>query len=441
MKSLLFAASLVIVSSLTATRPLIAQSVPDLDALADGLEAKVIAWRRDIHEHPELSNREFRTAAMVAEHLESLGIHVTTGVAHTGVVGVLEGGNPGPVVALRADMDGLPVPERNDLPFRSEVMGEYRGETVPVMHACGHDTHVAILMGVAEALSGMRDQLSGTVKFIFQPAEEGAPEGEEGGAELMAKEGVLRNPDVDAAFALHIASQQDVGTFKYRSGPLLAAVQDFRIVVRGRQTHGASPWAGIDPIVTASQIVLALQTIVSRTLNITENPAIVTVGKFSGGVRSNIVPEEVEMLGTIRTFDAAQTETVHRRIREIATNIGEAAGAVVEVQIPHTTHYPVTYNDPDLTATAIESLGRVAGTENVIESTLITGAEDFSYFAAEVPGFFVFLGGKPLDVAVEDAAAHHTPDFYIDESGLMLGFKGLMALTLDYMKANAPLTP
>ena len=422
------------------TAPAVAQA-SDLDALADGLEEKVIAWRRDIHQHPELSNREFRTAAMVADHLESLGIAVTREVAHTGVVGILEGGNPGPVVALRADMDALPVLERNDLPFRSEATGEYRGETVPVMHACGHDTHVAILMGVAEALAGMRDELSGTVKFIFQPAEEGAPEGEEGGAELMTREGVLQSPDVDAIFGLHIAAQQDVGTLRYRSGPFMAAVQDMRIVVRGRQTHGAAPWAGVDPIVTASQIVVGLQTIVSRTVNITENPAIVTVGKFSGGVRSNIVPEEVELLGTIRTFDPEQTETVHRRIREIATNIAEAAGATAEVQIPYTTHYPVTYNDPDLTSTSIESLARVAGEDNVVESTLITGAEDFSYFAEEVPGFFVFLGGKPLDVAEEDAAAHHTPDFYIDESGLMLGFKGLMALTLDYMEANAPLTP
>ncbi|MDX1395774.1 MAG: amidohydrolase [Gemmatimonadota bacterium] len=427
--------------ALPCTTTTLAAQTPDLDALADGLEEKVIAWRRDIHQHPELSNREFRTAAMVADHLESLGIAVTREVAHTGVVGVLEGGNPGPVVALRADMDALPVLERNDLPFRSEATGEYRGETVPVMHACGHDTHVAILMGVAEALAGMRDELSGTVKFIFQPAEEGAPEGEEGGAELMTREGVLQSPDVDAIFGLHIAAQQDVGTLRYRSGPFMAAVQDMRIVVRGRQTHGAAPWAGVDPIVTASQIVVGLQTIVSRTVNITENPAIVTVGKFTGGVRSNIVPEEVELLGTIRTFDPEQTETVHRRIREIATNIAEAAGATAEVQIPYTTHYPVTYNDPELTSTAIESLARVAGEDNVVESTLITGAEDFSYFAEEVPGFFVFLGGKPLDVAEEDAAAHHTPDFYIDESGLMLGFRGLMALTLDYMEANAPLTP
>lgn len=404
----------------------------------EALEPKVIEWRRDIHQHPELSNREFRTARLVAEHLEALGMEVTTGVAHTGVVAILEGGRPGPVVALRADMDGLPVPERNDLPFRSTATGEYRGETVPVMHACGHDTHVAILMGVAEMLADMRDELPGTVKFIFQPAEEGAPEGEEGGAELMVREGVLSDPDVDAAFALHISAQQDVGTIEYRSGPLMASVQDFSMTVRGRQTHGAAPWEGVDPIVTASQIVLGLQTIVSRSVDITQNPAVVTVGSFHGGVRSNIVPEEVEMLGTIRTFDAEQTALVHERIRAVATNIAEAAGAEVEVRIPHSASYPVTSNDPELTEFAVRSLSRVAGVENVIESDLITGAEDFSYFAQQVPGFYFFLGGKPLDVPEAEAAAHHTPDFYIDESGLALGVEALLALTVDYLEANAP---
>lgn len=422
----------------TAT-PAEAQNV-DIDAVAEALEAQVIEWRRDLHQHPELSNREFRTAGVVADHLRSLGIEVTTEVAHTGVVGILEGGRPGPTIALRADMDALPVPERNDLPFKSEATGEYRGMTVPVMHACGHDTHVAILMGVAEALASMREDLPGTVKFIFQPAEEGAPEGEEGGAEMMVDEGVLTGPDVDAIFGLHIAAQQDVNTIRYRSGPLMAGVQDFRIVLTGQQTHGASPWAGVDPIVTGSQIVMGLQTIVSRTLNITENPAIVTVGRFSGGVRSNIVPEQVEMLGTIRTFSAEQAETVHRRIREIATNIAESAGASVEIQIPHTTSYPVTYNDPDLTGEALETLRRVAGEDAVIETTLITGAEDFSYFANEVPGFFFFLGGKPLDVPIEEAAAHHTPDFYVDESGLVLGVKSMLGLTLDYLNNNRGIT-
>ncbi len=411
---------------------------PEVEEMAAELEQQVIEWRRHIHEHPELSNREFETAAMVAQHLESLGMEVTTGVAHTGVVGVLEGGRPGPVVALRADMDALPVLERNDLPFRSQVMGEYNGESVPVMHACGHDTHVAILMGVASALAGMRDELRGTVKFVFQPAEEGAPEGEEGGAELMTAEGALTNPDVDAIFGLHIAAQQDVGTIEYRSGALLAGVQDYRIRLRGQQTHGASPWAGIDAIVTGSQIVTGLQTIVARNLNITENPAIVTVGTFHGGVRSNIIPEEIEMTGTIRTFSPEHQELVHRRIREIATHIAASAGAEAVVEIPMSTDYPVTVNDPDLTDQMVPSLYKVAGEENVVVTDLITGAEDFSYFANEVPGFFFFLGGKPLDVPTDEAAAHHTPDFFIDESGLRLGIESMLALTLDYMSANAP---
>jgi amidohydrolase len=414
-----------------------AQQSWDLDAIAESLESKVIEWRRDFHQNPELSNREFRTAAIVAAHLESLGIDVTTGVAHTGVVGILRGGKPGPVVALRADMDALPVPERNDLPFRSTATGEYRGETVPVMHACGHDTHVAILMGVAEAFAARRNDLAGTLKFVFQPAEEGSPEGEEGGAELMAKEGVLENPDVDAIFGLHISADTDVGTIDYRSGPLMAAVQDFRIVVKGRQSHGASPAQGIDPIVTGAQIVTALQTVVSRSLDLTLNPAVVTVGSFHGGVRSNIIPEEVEMLGTIRTFDPEQTALVHRRIREIATNIAASAGAVAEVQIPHTTDYPVTHNDPELAVSSIEALRRVAGADNLREINPIGGAEDFSFYVERVPGFFFFLGGKPLDVAAEDAAAHHTPDFFIDESGLALGVKTMMAVTLDYIDRSS----
>lgn len=400
-------------------------------ALAAELEPRVVAWRRDLHEHPELSNREFRTAALVADHLRSLGIEVTTEVAHTGVVGVLRGARPGPVVALRADMDGLPVLERNDLPFRSRATGEYNGETVPVMHACGHDTHVAILMGVAEALAGMREELAGTVKFLFQPAEEGAPAGEEGGAELMVAENALRDPDVDMVFGLHIQAATDVGTIQYRSGPMMASAQDYRIVVRGTQAHGASPWLGVDPIVTASQIVVGLQTIVARNVEVTKLPAIVTVGKMTGGVRSNIIPEEVEMVGTIRTFSEAQKELVHRRIREIATHVAASAGATAEVTIPLTTDYPVTANDPDLTERAVAVLERVAGHGQVRESELITGAEDFSFFAREVPGFFFFLGGKPLNVPAGEAPAHHTPDFFVDEGALQLGVEAMLALTLD----------
>jgi amidohydrolase len=428
------------------TRPASAQSPArsesswDLNEIAAGLERQVIEWRRDFHQHPELSNREFRTAGIVAEHLRSLGMEVTEGVAHTGVVGILRGGRPGPTILMRADMDGLPVEERNDLPFRSRATGEYNGETVPVMHACGHDTHVAIMMGVAQAMAEMREDLPGTVKFVFQPAEEGAPVGEEGGAELMVEEGVLTNPDVDAAFALHINAQTDVGTVRYRSGPLMASVQDYRILVRGQQAHGAYPWKSVDPIVTASQIVMGLQTIVSRTLDIREVPAIVTVGKFAGGVRSNIIPEEVELVGTIRTFTPEHTETVHRRIREIATNIAEAAGAEVEIQLPYSADYPVTANDPALTEQAVRSLRRVAGAENVMEGELATGAEDFSYFSREVPGFYYWLGGKPLDVTEAESAAHHTPGFFIDEGSLKLGVSTMLAVALDYLNGGTSVT-
>ncbi len=402
-----------------------------VDQMADKLDDRVIAWRRDIHEHPELSNREFRTAEMVAKHLKSLGIEVQSGVAHTGVVGVLKGGKPGPVVALRADMDALPVTERVDVPFASKVTSEYNGEEVGVMHACGHDTHVAILMGVAETLSSMRKDLKGTVKFLFQPAEEGAPEGEEGGADLMIKEGALKNPDVDVAFGLHINSQTAVNTIGYRPEGTMAGVDGLEIKVKGVQTHGAYPWSGIDPIVTSAQIIMGLQTIVSRNLELLKAPAVVTIGKIEGGVRSNIIPEEVTMIGTIRSLEPEMQDKIHKRIREIATKIGESAGAEVEVNISR--GYPVTYNDPELTAQMLPSLEETAGKENVFLRNAVTGAEDFSYFAQEVPGLFIFLGGMPADMKPEEAAPHHTPDFYIDDSGLKLGVRTLCNLTIDYM--------
>nr|WKN37635.1 amidohydrolase [Tunicatimonas sp. TK19036] len=405
-----------------------------VDKKAKEIEEQVVAWRRDFHEHPELSNREFRTAEKVAEHLKSLGIEVTTEVAHTGVIGILKGGKPGPVVALRADMDGLPVTERVDIPFASKETSEYNGEEVGVMHACGHDTHVAILMGVAQIMSEMRDDLPGTVKFIFQPAEEGAPQGEEGGAELMVKEGVMNNPDVDAIFGLHINSQTEVNQIGYRPEGTMASVDQLEIKIKGAQTHGAYPWGGVDPIVTASQIVLGLQTIVSRNLEIIKAPAVVTIGKIDGGVRSNIIPEEVTMIGTIRALDTEMQEKIHRRIREIATNIGESAGAEVEVNI--TKGYPVTYNDPELTAQMLETLQETAGKENILLRYPVTGAEDFSFFAQEVPGLFFFLGGMPAGMNPEDAAPHHTPDFFIDDSGLTLGVRALSHLTLEYMEQH-----
>jgi len=406
------------------------------EARIAALEPQVIAWRRDIHQHPELGNREVRTAGIVAAHLRSLGIEVKTGVAHTGVVGVLRGGRPGPTVGLRADMDALPVTERVDLPFASKATGTYNGETVGVMHACGHDTHVAILMGVAEVLAGMRAELPGTVKFIFQPAEEGPPQGEQGGAELMVKEGVLRDPAVDAVFGLHIWSPNEVGQLHYTPRGAMASADDYRIVVTGKQTHGAAPWNGVDPVVAAAQIVTALQTIVSRNVKLTHNPAVVTVGKISGGVRSNIVPEQVELLGTLRALDPADRRLLQARLRDVAQNTAAAMGATVEVTVPFTTAYPVTYNDTALTRSAIPVLESVAGAGRVLLQPPLTVAEDFSFYAEQVPGFFFFLGGRPSTVSEADSPAHHTPDFFIDEGAMRLGVRAMTALAINYLRTR-----
>jgi len=410
---------------------------PDLRTLvskkADALEQKVISWRRDFHEHPELGNNEFRTAGIIAKHLQSLGIDVQTGVAKTGVVGVLKGGKPGPVVALRADMDGLPVTERVDVPFASKVKTQYNGQEVGVMHACGHDSHVAILMGVAEVLASMKKDIQGTVKFIFQPAEEGAPEGEEGGAALMIKEGVLENPKVDAIFGLHINSQTPAGDVTYKPGGTMAAVNDMKITIKGKQAHGAYPWSSIDPIVISAQIVNNLQTIVSRNLNVTENPGVVTIGAINGGVRSNIIPEKVEMLGTVRNFSAEDEKMFISRIKTIVTKTAEAGGATAEVKIPYSNHYPVTFNNVELTEKMLPSMQATAGKEHVKLRPPVTGAEDFSFFQEKIPGLFVFLGGMPKGQDPLKAPSHHTPDFYLDESGFVLGVKLLSNLTLDYM--------
>ena len=399
---------------------------------------KVIAWRRDFHENPELSNREFRTAGIVAEHLESLGIEVETGVAHTGVVGLLKGGKPGPVVLLRADMDGLPVEERNDLPFKSVAQSMYNGAPVPVMHACGHDTHVAILMGAAEILAAMRDELPGTVKFIFQPAEEGAPMGEEGGAELMVKEGILENPAVDAGFALHINSLQEAGKIGYSRGPRYASVDDFGITVHGKQSHGAYPWLSIDPIVVSAQIINSLQTIVSRSLPINQAGAAVSVGSIHGGVRSNIIPEKVEMVGTIRALDEDMRQQIHARIREIAEGVAQSMGATVEVKIPLSTSFPMTKNDPVIADMMVPVLQEIAGTENVEPVIPVTGAEDFSYISQEVPSLYIQLGGRNPQTPLDEAGDHHTPYFYVDESGLDLGVQAMAAMAWQYMLKNQP---
>jgi amidohydrolase len=402
---------------------------PAIDKQATAIESKVIEWRRDFHEHPELGNQEVRTAKIIGDHLRSLGMEVTENVAVTGVVGVLKGGKPGPMVALRADMDALPVTERVDVPFKSNVTTTFNGQQTGVMHACGHDSHVAILMGAAEVLAGMKDQLEGSVKFIFQPAEEGVSDVDMAGAELMVKEGVMK--DVDAIFGLHIWAQVEAGKIGYRSGPSMAAVDMLGIDVHGTQAHGASPWSGVDPIVTSSQIVMGLQTILSRSVNITQNPAIVTIGAIHGGIRHNIIPEKVEMIGTIRTFGAEQQALVHRRITEIATNIAESAGAKADVKI--TKLYPATINPPELTAKMVPSLQAAAGEENLIVMDPMTGSEDFSFFQQEKPGFFIFLGGMKKGADPLKTPSHHTPDFYLDESGFTLGVKTLSYFVVDYM--------
>lgn len=401
---------------------------------ADKIESKVIAWRRDFHEHPELGNNEFRTSAIIAKHLQSLGIEVKTGVAKTGVVGILKGSKPGPVIALRADMDGLPVVERTPVPFASKVKTQYNGQEVGVMHACGHDSHMAILMGVAEILSSMKNELAGTVKFIFQPAEEGAPTGEEGGAELMVKEGVMENPHVDVVFGLHINSQTEVGKITYRPGGTMAGVNDMKITIKGRSAHGAYPWSSIDPIVVSAQIINNLQTIVSRNLNVTENAGVVTIGSIHGGNRSNIIPEQVEMLGTIRSLSSEDEKMLIDRIKTIVTKTAEANGATADIKIPYSSHYPVTFNDPALTEKMLPSLRNTAGTDNVLLKPAVTGAEDFSFYQQKAPGIFFFLGGMPKGGDPKTAPSHHTPDFYIDESGFKLGVKALSNLVLDYMQ-------
>jgi amidohydrolase len=400
---------------------------------ADALQQKMVAIRRDIHEHPELGNHETRTAALIADHLKALGIETKTGVAKTGVVGLLKGGKPGPVVALRADIDGLPVTERTPVPFASKVKTTFNGNEVGTMHACGHDTHIAIMLGVAEVLSSMKNDLHGTVKFIFQPAEEGPPFGEEGGAELMVKEGVLQNPKVDVIFGLHINAQTEVGKITYRPGGTMAAVNDMQIIVKGRQAHGAYPWMSVDPIVISAQIINNLQTIVSRNLNVTENAGVVTIGAINGGNRSNIIPEKVEMMGTLRALSASDEKLLIERVKTIAAKTAEAGGATAEVKIPFSVRYPVTYNDPALTEKMLPTLQATAGAGNVMLKPPVTGAEDFSFFQEKIPGLFFFLGGMPKGLDPPKTAAHHTPDFYIDESGFSLGVKALCNLTLDYM--------
>ncbi|HAI72818.1 MAG TPA: amidohydrolase [Alteromonas australica] len=404
-----------------------------VEDLVSHVEPDVIKWRHHFHEFPELSNREFNTAKYIADYLNSLGFDVQTGVAKTGVIAILDSGKPGPVVALRADMDGLPVKEQSNLPYRSEQMGEYNGNEVPVMHACGHDTHMAMLMGAAKVLSELKGELKGKVKFIFQPAEEGAPAGEAGGAELMVKEGVLKNPDVDAIFGLHISSNADVGTIRYNSGGTMAAVDPFKIVIHGKQAHGAYPWKSVDPVVTAAQMIMSLQTIVSREIKLIDDAAVVTVGSIHGGNRSNIIPDSVKLVGTIRTLNSAAREHIYDAMARKVKGIADSMGAKATLTLPLDFSYPITYNDPDLTQSMLPTMQRTAGVENTILSKPVTGAEDFSFFQEKVPGLYVWVGGKPLDVPEEESPAHHTPEFYVDDEGLKLGVELLTNFTLDYM--------
>jgi len=406
----------------------------EIHAAALKLEEKTIAWRRDFHEHPELGNRELRTAKVIADHLRSLGIEVKEGVGKTGVVGVLRGTKPGPCIGLRADIDALPIVERTGLPFASKVKTQYNGQEVGVMHACGHDSHIAIMMTVAQILSGMRSELSGSVKFIFQPAEEGPPEGEEGGAPLMIKDGALDNPKVDVMFGLHINSQTESGVIKYRSGGMMAASDWFTIKVKGKGSHGSQPWLAIDPVVVSAQIITGLQNIISRQIDLTKNPAVLSVCIVNGGVRANIIPEEVELTGTMRTFDKESQKEIQDRIKTTATRIAEASGASAEVTISNKTL--VTYNDPALTAKMLPTLMKVAGDQNVREMNPVTGAEDFSFFAEKVPAIFFYLGGMKKGQDPATAFPHHTADFVIDESGFRLGVEAFCNLVFDYMNLN-----
>lgn len=403
-----------------------------LEVEAEKMESEMIEWRRHFHENPELSNREFKTSEYIADLLRKWGYEVQTGIAHTGVVGVLKGGKPGPVIGIRADMDALPVTERVDLPFASKVFSEYNGEKTGVMHACGHDTHMAIQLAVAKIYSENKKNIRGTLKFVFQPAEEGKPPGEEGGAKLMVKEGVMKNPDIDAIFGLHISSDVPVGVIQYKPEGIMAAVDRFVIKVKGVQTHGADPWDGVDPIVTSALIINGLQTIVSRQSKLIEAPAVVTVGRINGGIRYNIIPEECTLIGTIRTLDSDMQEDIHKKLINTATKIAESQGATAEVEIEKIV--PVTYNDIELTAFSAKSLSKIIEPNKLEVIKPVTGGEDFSEFQKVAPGFFFFVGGLPANHKEGDyIPSHHTPDFYVDESGLLTGLKAMLRLTTDYM--------
>ena len=408
-------------------------SVPNAAELTAQVESKVIAWRRDLHQHPELSNREFRTSKVIEQHLKSLGLEVQTGIAHTGVVAILKGGKPGPLIGLRADMDALPVTEVVDLPFASKATDTYRNQTVGVMHACGHDTHVAMLMGVAENLVKVKDSLAGDVMFIFQPAEEGAPEGEQGGAELMLKQGLFAKRKPEQVFGMHVTSSMPTGMIGLRSGPAMASEDSFTIKVTGKQTHGSRPWSGVDPIVASAQIINSVQTIISRQVDITKAPAVVSFGAINGGIRSNIIPDEVELIGTIRTFDQDMRADIKVKLAQVAANAAKTVGATAVTVIQP--GYPVTVNNPELVSKMRPVIASVVGDNMLIEPGLITGAEDFSYYALETPGMFFFLGVTPADQDINNVASNHSPAFYVDESALKVGVQTMTQIALTALSA------
>lgn len=408
-----------------------AKLITKSESLAKEVEPKVIEWRHDFHQNPDLSNREFNTAEKIAAHLKSLGLEVQTGVAITGVVGILKGAKPGPVIGLRADMDALPVTERVNLPWASKATAIFNEQPTGVMHACGHDTHVAMLMGVAEVLSKMKADLQGTVKFVFQPAEEGPPLNEEGGAPLMIKEGVMKNPDIEVMFGLHINAQTNVGQITYKPGGTMAAADTWSVKIKGKQSHGSTPWTSIDPIVTSSLIINGIQTIISRQTDLIKEPAVISVGMIRGGIRQNIIPEEVELLGTMRTLDTDMQDILHAQFRRTVTNIAESQGATVDIEIRKIA--PVVYNDPALTAKALKWLENAAGASNVTVRKAMTGGEDFAFYAKEVPSLFFFVGGTPVGQNALEAAPHHTPDFYVDDAAMLTGMKALLNCTLGYM--------
>ena len=427
MKSLL---SVLVICFATALNVFAVDTSDEINTATQKILPQVIEWRRHLHQYPELGNREFKTAEYIEKHLRRLGLEVRTKVAKTGVVGILRGGQPGATIGLRADMDGLPVTERVNLPFASKEKGEYNGQQVGVMHACGHDTHVAMLLGTAEVLSGMKAKVPGTVVFIFQPAEEGPPAGEEGGADLMIKEGVMDNPKIDAIFGIHIDAQSEIGKIEYKSGSFMAASDWFTIKIKGKQTHGSTPWTGVDPIAVGGQIINGLQMIVSRQSELTKAPVVITIGRISGGVRENIIPEEMTMSGTIRTLDEQMQKDVHEKIKITAQKIAESMGATAEVSID--TKTPVTYNTPELVQRMLPSLQKAIGKENVLETNWITGAEDFAFYRQKAPAFYFQVGGMPKGKNYKDAAPHHTPDFYIDDSRLDVGIKAFSNIVFDY---------